>query len=333
MVVADHGDDLQDLAHLGRHALFSADPEGTLGYFVDILGMEIVAQSDQTWYLHAYGDYESWSLKLIASNQSGPGWVSWRTTSEQALYRRVSRLKRKGVEGRWCQVDNGMGHAFEFLDPDGHQFRLYFDTARYVAPVERQAVLPTNISAYLGQGANVRRLDHVNLLARDVRACREFWQDAFGLRVFEIVRHSDGHGEAAAWMSATIQGHELIYTHEKTDANARLHHLAYVVDSREEVLRAAEIMTDARITIEAGPSRHTAIQGYYLYTREPGGNRIEIAHGGYLVLEPDSEPYVWDAEEWASKPSWGAPLPPEFHIYGTPDHGGHAHVREPGDTP
>ena len=103
-----------------------------------------------------------------------------------------------------------------------------------------------------------------------------------------------------------------------TSGSGRLHHFAFVVDTREEVLRAAEIMADARIYIEAGPSRHTAIQGFYLYTREPGGNRIEVANGGYLVLDPDAETYVWTIDEWKQKPGWGAPIPPEFHVYGTP---------------
>ena len=312
----------RDLAHLGRHALRTPDPDATLRYFVDLLGMEVVDHGERTWYLHAYGDYESWSVKVVAAEDAGSDWVSWRTVSEQALSRRIDRLQAQGYQGRWCEPERGMGRSYEFSDPDGHRFRLYFDSDRYVSSPERRPALPTNVSSYLGHGANVRRLDHVNLLARDVRSCREFWQEMFGLRVFEIVRHEDGHGEAAAWMSATIQGHELIYTQERTDASGRLHHLAYLVDNREEVMRAAEIMVDARVTIEAGPSRHTAIQGYYLYTREPGGNRIEIAHGGYLVLEPDSSPHVWDAKTWAAKPSWGAPLPPQFHLYGTPDHQG-----------
>ena len=120
-------------------------------------------------------------------------------------------------------------------------------------------------------------------------------------------------------MSSSVQGHELIYTQERTSARGRLHHFAYLVDSREEVLRAADIFADAGIRIEAGPSRHTAILGFYLYTREPGGNRIEVANGGYLVLAPDAEPYVWGHEEYLAKPGWGAALPPDFHIYGTPD--------------
>lgn len=315
-------DPVRDLAHLGRHAIRTPDPDGTLYYFIDLLGMDVVAEDEGIWYLHAYGDYESWSLKLVAADSAGPAWVSWRAVSPDALRRRVAWLDAHGVPGSWLAPDHGMGESYEFADPDGHLFHLYYETERYLAPPGRRPVLPTNISRYVGRGANVRRLDHINLLARDVRACRMFWEVGFGLRTFEIVRlgDDDAADEAAAWMSSSIQGHELIYTQERTSAAGRLHHLAYLVDSREEVLRAAELMADARITVEAGPSRHTAIQGFYLYTREPGGNRVEVAHGGYLVLAPDAEPYVWAPDKWAGKPSWGAALPPQFHVYGTPDH-------------
>jgi catechol 2,3 dioxygenase len=310
---------LRDLSHLGHHALLTPDLSGTLHYFVDLLGMDVVAEDDAAVYLRAYGDYEAWSLKLIVSEQAGSAWVSWRTVSPQALHRRVDWLQSHGFAGEWTPPDRGIGPSYQFSDPDGHIFRLYYDTQRYVAPDGKQPVLPSNFQAYAGRGANVRRLDHVNLLARDVRACRQFWEAGFGLRTYEIVRQSDGHGEVASWMSSSVQGHELIYTQELTEASGRLHHYAYVVDSREEVLRAADLMADARVFIEAGPSRHTAVQGFYLYTREPGGNRIEVANGGYLVFAPDAKPVVWEHERWIEKPSWGAALPPEFHLYGTPD--------------
>jgi catechol 2,3-dioxygenase len=310
---------VQDLAHLGHHGLWTPDLGGTVNYFVDLLGMDVVGDQDDAVYLRAYGDYESWSLKVIASEQAGSAWVSWRTVSPQALRRRVDWLQAHGHAGEWTPPDRGIGPCYQFSDPDGHTFRLYYETQRYVPPDGKRPVLPSNFQTYAGRGANVRRLDHVNLLAGNVRACREFWEKGFGLRTYETVLEPRGQGEVASWMSSSLQGHELIYTRERAQGSGRLHHYAYVVDSREEVLRAADLFADARVRIEAGPSRHTAVQGFYLYTREPGGNRIEVANGGYLVFAPDAETVVWDADQWAAKPSWGAPLPPEFHIYGTPD--------------
>ncbi len=306
------------LSHLGIHGILTPTPDETIRYFHDLLGMDVVATRGDSTYLRSFNTYEAWTLKVTASDRAGLDYVGWRTEGEEELAQRVAWLTDAGIEGRWVDPDEGIGPAYAFEDPDGHEFRIYWETERYVASEATRPVIPTNVQAYVGRGANVKHLDHVNLLARDVRACREFWEDGFGLRTYETILMPDGQHEAGAWMSSSIQGHELIYTAEKTVGRARLHHFAYAVESREEVLRAADIMADARVRIEAGPSKHTAIQGFYLYTIEPGGNRIEVAHGGYLRFAPDEETFVWTAEEWGKKPGWGAPPPPEFHVYGTP---------------
>lgn len=315
---------LHEIAHLGHGAIFTPELEQTRWFFTALVGMQVISDEPGACYLRAFGDYEKWSLKLIAADRAGVEHVAWRMDSRQALERRVAWLEGHGHTGCWLDPDHGKGPRYRFEDPDGHAFQIYYDTERYVAPLGDQPAIPTNFQRFAAHGAGVRHLDHVNLLARDVRACREFWEKGFGLRTYEIIRRDDG-SERGAWMSSSIQGHELIYTQELTAASGRLHHLAYVVDSREEVHRAAEIVADAHITIDAGPSRHTAVQGYYLYLREPGGNRIEIAHGGYLRFAPDVEPYTWSEEEWRAKPGWGAPIPPEFHVYGTPAGQARAH--------
>jgi catechol 2,3-dioxygenase len=85
------------------------------------------------------------------------------------------------------------------------------------------------------------------------------------------------------------------------------------------VLRAADILTENGIFIEAGPSKHNNSQGFYLYSYEPGGNRVEIYSGSYLVFAPDWEPVTWDEQERGSGTYWGAPLPDSFIQYATPN--------------
>ncbi len=40
--------------------------------------------------------------------------------------------------------------------------------------------------------------------------------------------------------------------------------------------------------------------------------------GGYLGFDPDENPVIWTADEYAAKPGWGARLPSTFRTYGTP---------------
>ena len=58
-------------------------------------------------------------------------------------------------------------------------------------------------------------------------------------------------------------------------ASGRLHHISLWVDNREDVLRAADVLAENGIFIEAGPSKHNNSQGFYLYSYEPSGNRVE----------------------------------------------------------
>ena len=53
---------IQDIAHLGHVELLTPTPGESLGYFVDILGMENVHAEGQSVYLRGYGDYAAVSL-------------------------------------------------------------------------------------------------------------------------------------------------------------------------------------------------------------------------------------------------------------------------------
>ena len=151
---------------------------------------------------------------------------------------------------------------------------------------------------------------------RDVAANRAFAQDLLGFRLYERIELDDGT-EAGAWLSLSIAAHELIYVADARGLERRLHHLAFWVDTREEVLRAADLFLDNDVPIEAAPSKHTIAQGFFLYGFEPGGNRIEVTSGGYFVYDPDPEPTVWTEAERARGQAWGVKTVESFHTYGT----------------
>jgi catechol 2,3-dioxygenase len=158
----------------------------------------------------------------------------------------------------------------------------------------------------------------VNFVSPDVRACRQFCEGALGYRCLEVIQLDDGR-EYGAWLTTTIQGHEIIYVQENMPARGRLHHAAFWVDTREEVLRAADLFQDQGIFIEAGPAKHTPIHSFYLYVYEPGGNRIEVTSSGYFVFDPSSSATtVWREGQYKSSRAWGRGFPPSFDTYATP---------------
>ena len=308
---------IRDIARIGHAELLTNRPERSLEFFTDVLGMEVESRDGQSVFLRGYGDYLRYSLKLTEASTTGLGHVAFRTWSEEALARRVAAIERSGLGAGWVDGDVGHGRAYQFRDPDGHLMEVYYQAERYVAPEHLRPSLKNQPQRYTGRGASVKRLDHVNVLAADVAANRCFAEEVLGYRLYEKVQLDDG-SESGAWLSASIAAHELIYTVDAHRARGRLHHLAFWVDTREEVLRAADLFLDSGVHIEFAPSKHAIAQGFFLYGYEPAGNRIEVTTGGYFVFDPDYEPVVWTQQERARGQAWGVPTVSTFHTYGTP---------------
>jgi catechol 2,3-dioxygenase len=308
---------VSELAHIHHVELLTPAPEASYRFFHDVLGMEEESRAGQSVFLRGWGEYQPYSLKLTESERSGIAHMALRAWSPEALERRVAAIGAAGRGIGWIEGDHGHGPAYRFTDPDGHVCEVFYESDRYVAPAALRPSWRNQPQRYTGRGAAVKRLDHVNLLACDVAACRRFAVDVLGYRHYEGIVLDDGR-ETGAWLSLTTAAHELIYVHDAREARDRLHHLAFWVDTREECLRAADIFVDAGVHIEAAPSKHGVAQGFFLYGFEPGGNRIEVTTGGYMVYDPDHEPVIWSEAERARGQFWGARTVESFHYYGTP---------------
>jgi catechol 2,3-dioxygenase len=307
-----------DLAHLAHLELLTPKPEESLRFFVDVLGMTETTRKGDSVYLRGWDDYEHHTLKLTAHKTSGMRHMAFRARSPQALERRVAALKGSGYDIGWTGGDLGHGPAFSFHDPDGHLIEIYYETEWYTPPPELRPALKNQAQRFPARGANVRRLDHLNCLAVDIKANRIFFQDYLGCRLTEQIVLDDGT-EAGMWLTVCNKTYDFAYTRDHTKTRGRFHHLTYAVDSREEVLRAADICLENGVYIETGPHKHAVQQTFFLYVYEPGGNRVEIANAGArLILAPDWKPITWTEAERKKGQAWGLKTIESFHTYGTP---------------
>ena len=309
---------VHDIAHLGHVELFTPKPDESLHFFQEVLGMEVSAKQGQSVYLRAWGDYECHTLKLTEAKQAGLGHVAWRALSPTALQRSAQALAANGTGKGWIEGDRGHGPAYQFTDPDGHLMEVYYEAEKYTASEEMRSRLFNQQQKYIARGAAVRRLDHVNLMCHEVVPNRQFLQSVLGFKLRELLQPEVDGVEEGAWLSVTPLVHDIAYTRDSARAHGRLHHVAYWLDSREDILRTADILTENDIFIEAGPAKHNITQAFFLYLYEPGGNRIEVYSGGYLIFAPDWEPVIWRKKERGRGVYWGGALPPSFKTYGTP---------------
>jgi catechol 2,3-dioxygenase len=309
---------IYDIAHLAHVELLTPKPEESLHFFVDVMGMTESGRRGDSVYLRGWDDYEHHSLQLTAFTTSGLGHMAFRATSLQALQRRVAALEKSGRGMGWIEGNVGHGPSFRFTDPDGHKMEIYYETEWYKAPDNLRPALKNQASRYQDKGIGVRRIDHIALLASDVRTNREYMQETLGGRLTEQIIFSDG-SEKGAWLAFMNKSYDVTYAEDSSGAKGRLHHLTYAVDNREAILRAADICLEHNVFIETGPHKHAIQQTFFLYVYEPGGNRVEIANAGArLILAPDWKPVIWNEEERKKGQAWGLKTIESFHTHGTP---------------
>jgi catechol 2,3 dioxygenase len=307
-----------DLAHLAHIELLTPDPAASLHFFVNVFGMTESGRRGDSVYLRGWDDYERHTLKLTPSPVAGMGHMAFRATSPEALERRVAIIEASGLGKGWTDGDLGHGPAYAFTTTDGHNMEIYYETEWYAPPPERKPSLKNQAQRFPAHGANVRRIDHVNLLTSDVAELRHFMEDVLGMRTTEMIVLDSGR-EAGAWVTVTNKTYDLAFTLDHYGARGRFHHVTYALDSREEVLRAADIFLENGVFIETGPHKHAVQQTFFLYVYEPGGNRVEVdSAGARLMLAPDWQPVVWSEAERRKGQAWGLKTTDSFHTYGTP---------------
>ncbi|MCW2509374.1 MAG: pheB [Modestobacter sp.] len=309
---------LHDIAHLAHVELRTPVLAESVEFFIRYLGLTQTSTEGDSVYLRAWDDYETTTIKLTGHSTSGVGRTNLRASSPEALQRRVAAAEAAGLGVGWADGDPGYGPTYVCRTPDGHEIGVYYETEWYTPPPELAPSLKNQAQAYPARGVSVRRLDHINWLGVDVPANRDFLRDTLGALVTEQIVLDDGE-IAGSWTTFTNKGYDAVYTRDRTGTSGRLHHIAFAVDTRADILRAADIALDQGVFIETGPHKHAIQQTLFLYVYEPGGNRIEMCNAGArLVLAPDWQPVDWTEAERAKGQAWGLKTIESFHTHGTP---------------
>lgn len=291
--------------------------EESVEFFTRILGMSEVQRDGRSVYLRAFGEWAHHSLILTEADRPGLEHMGWQVAEPEHLEGWVRRFEAGGVE--YTRVpggsEPGQGDAVRFTYPGGHTFELFYEFERCVP--QSPSKLRNQPDRVPQHGVGVRRLDHINVMAADVNATRDWLSDRLGFKLREALRDPDGN-DIGAWMSVTSQVHDLAVMADATGQNGRLHHVAFYVDTAEGMLRAAELFAEEEVQVEAGPGKHGITQAFFMYVFEPGGNRVELFSGGYVIHDPDWQPVIWKAEEMERAIIWfGAALPEPFFSVAT----------------
>ncbi len=311
------------VAHLGHAEIRVTDLERSRWFFTEILGLYVTEETDEHVYLRAWQDWDHHTLTLKKSDHLGVEHVGWRVETPEDLGTYEKRLKELDLDYHWIEggEEPGQGDGLRFLTPGGMPFELYWEVERYVSKEEAlTSELPSHPQTYGFKGIAPRRFDHVNFLTDEPGSEQEWVTRELGIHHRYYAEGPQG-GRLGSWLSRTNLSHEIAIMRNSNQNGSLLHHVAYFLDSPDQVIRAATILADNGIQIEWGPGCHGTSGAIFLYCFEPSGNRVEVWTGGFLIFAPDWEPIRWTPEKAElGYELWGSSMPDSYLTYGTESH-------------
>jgi len=311
---------ISQLAHV---EVISPKPEQSLRFYRDVLGLEVSGQAGQSVYLRGWGEFFHHSLQLTEGPQPAIAHAAWRTEGPEELKEAVARLERAGAGIGWRDAETGHGPAYRYRSPGGHVQEVFWEIERYRPPAELAPRFPNRPQHYVPRGAAARRIDHVTFNSDDTLRDAHWYRDVLGFRFTEFIRFDHAPDVVlGAFVSSNPMSHDLGLIRDALNRSGKLsgvpgraNHVAFWVDQREDVLRAAEVYRENGTEVEFGPGRHGVGENFFIYAREPGGMRVELFSNGYMLHAPDLFPFEWRISQGALNFYSPAQLAPEPFLF------------------
>jgi len=97
-----------------------------------------------------------------------------------------------------------------------------------------------------------------------------------------------------AFLTCSNKAHDIAFIRQPV--KGKFHHASFILGSWEQVLKAGDILSRNKVSIDIGPTRHGITRGETIYFFDPSGNRNEVFSGGYIYY-PDKPTITWTEEE------------------------------------
>lgn len=269
------------------------DMDEAVTHYRDRLGLIEVDRDDQgRVYFKGWTEVDKFSVVLRPAEEPGMDFMGFKVVSEEAMLSLRQELVDFG-----CQVEdipagelNGCGSRVRFDSPTGHWFELYAEkeqTGKWGVSQNNPEAWPEDL-----KGMKATRFDHCLLYGDDLDGSLKLFTEVLGFFLTEDVM--DGDVRAAQFVSCSMKAHDLAWV--RHPEKNKFHHASFFLDTWEDVLRAADLISMHDISLDIGPTRHGLTHGKTIYFFDPSGNRNEVFCGGDYAY-PDHPVVHWDAEQ------------------------------------
>lgn len=259
-------------------------------FYGNVLGLVETGRDAERIYYKAWDERDHNSVIIRQADQAGIDFFGFKVLNKETLDKLESDIRAYGYATERIPAGElmGTGERVRFQLPTGHLIELYAekqDVGNGLAEVN-----PAPWAAEAEHGIAPVRLDHGLLYGPNIAAVKDFFINVLGFYLVERVLTPDGKGEAAIWLSCSHKSHDIAFA--EYPEPGKLHHISFLLESWEKVLRAGDIMSMNGIKVDIGPTRHGVTRGTTIYAWDPSGNRFETFCGGYQPY-PDWSPRTW----------------------------------------
>jgi len=270
------------------------DMDAATRFYSDVLGLvETGRDRSGRVYYKAWDERDHNSIVLRQADTAGIDFFGFKVLNKATLDQLDADLRAYGVKTERIPAGELMetGERVRFEIPSGHLIELYAEKKQPGNGLP--ALNPPPWSTEAEHGIAPLRLDHGLLYGPNVNQVLDIFTNVLGFTLTEYVTLPDGVTKGALWLSCSIKAHDIAFV--EFPEPGKLHHIAYLLDSWEKVLRAGDIISMNKVPLDIGPTRHGITRGTTIYAWDPSGNRFETFCGGTQPY-PDWDPVRWNWE-------------------------------------
>ena len=270
------------------------DMEEAVKHYRDLLGLiEVNRDASGRVYLKGWTESDKFSVVLREADTPGCDFNGFKVRNNEVLDQLHSDLRDFG-----CNIEEipageleDCGRRIRFDSPTGHIFEIYAEKER----TGKWGISNTNPEAWPRglKGMKATRFDHCLFYGDDLDGTFDLFTNVLGFDLSEQVVDPEGN-RIAQFFTCSIKEHDIAFI--KHEEKGKLHHVSFFLDTWEDVLRAADLISMEDVPLDIGPTRHGLTHGQTIYFFDPSGNRSEVFCGGDYFY-PDQEPVTWTADQ------------------------------------
>jgi catechol 2,3-dioxygenase len=205
--------------------------------------IEVKRDDQNRAYFKGWTEIDAFSVVLREADEPGMDFMGWKVTDSDTL----ASLKQDLID-YGCNVETipageleGCGERVRFDSPTGHYFEL--------------------------KGMRATRFDHCLLYGDDIDGTAELLQNVLGFQLAEQVVDKENDLRVAAFLTVSMKAHDVAFV--RHPENGKFHHASFYLESWNDVLRAADLISMHDIPLDIGPTRHGLTHGQTIYFFDP----------------------------------------------------------------